>query len=413
MAEKKSIIEEALMDYEKIQKALNANTREILRSVAKEEIESLVKESILENDFEEDSIETDDDADSMEELPTEPADEFSSDDEVVDDMPIDDLGDSDEVEPEMGQDLGMGADTALDGDDLDMTASSDDEVIAIYKKLSGEDEVEIVGDDIHLTVNEPGEYVIKNTAAAGGNMGSEVADDELEEIPEIGMDADTEDGEGADYEIELDDDNGEVSFGAEETEEAGDEPEEIGAPSEEEETKEPADDEEIEEQITQNHVGANRAGGDLTQIKGPGARNIKESKEYKALLAESKALKVENEEFRKALNSFRTKLIETVVMNANLSYVARLISENATTKEEKRNIISRFDSEVTSLTESKKLYKTISNELVGRKSIVESVEQKIIKEGASSSSTKLNESTAYISPEIKRMKELFAYNPKN
>ena len=54
MAEKKSILAEALLDVKNIQSALNANTKEILRSVAREEIDSVVKESIQEMDYEED-----------------------------------------------------------------------------------------------------------------------------------------------------------------------------------------------------------------------------------------------------------------------------------------------------------------------------------------------------------------------
>ena len=54
MAEKKSILEEALLDVKNIQSALNANTKEILRSVAREEINSVVKESLMKNEeFEE------------------------------------------------------------------------------------------------------------------------------------------------------------------------------------------------------------------------------------------------------------------------------------------------------------------------------------------------------------------------
>jgi hypothetical protein len=37
-----------MLDIKKIQEALNANTKEILRSVAKEEIDSVVKESLME-----------------------------------------------------------------------------------------------------------------------------------------------------------------------------------------------------------------------------------------------------------------------------------------------------------------------------------------------------------------------------
>ena len=65
MAEKKSILEEALLDIRNIEGALNANTKEILRSVAKEEIDSVVKESIMDEvDFEEEDME----APSMQQL---------------------------------------------------------------------------------------------------------------------------------------------------------------------------------------------------------------------------------------------------------------------------------------------------------------------------------------------------------
>jgi predicted RND superfamily exporter protein len=57
MADKeKSIIERALMDAKRIQETLNANTKEILRSVAKEEIDGLVKESLTEESYVEEEI---------------------------------------------------------------------------------------------------------------------------------------------------------------------------------------------------------------------------------------------------------------------------------------------------------------------------------------------------------------------
>ena len=80
--------------------------------------------------------------------------------------------------------------------------------------------------------------------------------------------------------------------------------------------------------------------------------------------------------------------------------------EHSTTKAEKQNIIKRFDEEVTTLKESKKLYKTIANELETRKPIAESVENKIIKEATTSSSKQLNESTAYVDPSTKRILDL-------
>jgi uncharacterized protein (DUF1697 family) len=408
MAEKKSILEEALLDKEKIQRALNANAREILRSVVKEEIDELVKESLLtEEGFEEEDIATDDAPETPEVGAETPAAEPEV--EIGDEEGgLDDMTGSDEVAPEMGQELGMGA-SALGGDDMDMTAASDDDVIAIYKKLSGEDEIEIVGDDIHLNVSEPGEYVIKGAAGAAG-AGEEI-DADLEEIP-----TGDESGEGGeddvDYEISMDD---ETEGG--ETPEVGAEAGAEEAPAEKPAEEPATDDDEIDEQISVNRVAQNRAGGDLTQIKGPGAKqgaSLSESeKKYKALLAESKKLKteneefkVQNEEFRQALKKFRSMLIETVVMNANLTYAVRLISENATTKAEKDNIIKRFDSDATTLVESKRLYKTISSELASRKPISESIEGKLTKGATTSTSKQLNESTAYVDPSTQRIKDL-------
>ena len=58
------------------------------------------------------------------------------------------------------------------------------------------------------------------------------------------------------------------------------------------------------------------------------------------------------------------------------------------------------------LKESKKLYKTIANELAARKPLNESVENKIIKEVTTSTSKQLNESTAYVDPSTKRIMDL-------
>jgi hypothetical protein len=417
---KKSVIEEAMLDAKKIQEALKANTREILRSVAREEIDELVKESLLkEDDFEEEDIDTNDDAEPDVDATSEPDPETSIDVKDGDgdtevDVTDDGLGDSTEVATEIGQEDGMDAD-AFDGEDLDLTAASDDDVIAIYKKLSGDDEIEIVGDDIHLNVTEPGEYVIKGAASAAED--SEINLDDYEEVGD-------EPGEDdVDYEIELGDDDVEDETGAEDGEAIDDTPEEtetkVDEPSAEDDTEEKPEDE-IEEQIATNRVAQNRAGGDLTKIKGPGARqgaSLSESQKakkivsesaikYNKLLTESNKLKTENEEFRKALSKFRGMLTETVVFNANLSYVTKLFMEQTTTKEEKKNIIKRFDEEVSNLKESKKLYKTIVNELSARKPISESIENKLIKEGASSSSKQLNEATAYVDPSTQRIMDL-------
>jgi hypothetical protein len=393
MADKKSIIEEALLDITNIQNALNANTKEILRSVAKEEINGVVKESLIDEVYEE------------EELELEPA-EMGGEEEGSEEDALGNF-ESSEEEPEMGSELGMDTDV-LGGAEMDMTAASDDEVIAIYKKLSGEDEIEIVGDEIHMNITEPGEYVVKLD-------GEEAEEEELElelEPAEMGGE-DLEDTDDVEYEIEMDDE--------EETEIPDDL---VPVDDEEEEEEEVEDEEEVEaidEKIsigTGMSVGNNRnktAAGSIGAPENP--KSVNESakakalvsettKKYNSLLTEATKLKGENEEFRAALKEFRTKLVETVVFNSNLTYVTKLFMEHSTTKGEKQNIIKRFDEEVTNLKESKKLYRTIANELEVRKPINESIESKIIKEATTSTSKQLNESTAYVDPSTKRIMDL-------
>lgn len=397
MADKKSIIEEALLDINNIQNALNANTKEILRSVAKEEINGVVKESLIDEVYEEEDLDTTDD------LALEPMADVAGDEESEDDM-LGDIENSDEVEPEMEPELGMDTDV-LGGEEMDMTGASDEDVIAIYKKLSGEDEIEIVGDEIHMNITEPGEYVVK----LDGQTPSEPSEEELDLEPAGEESEEMEDADDVEYEIEIDD---EEAGESEDEFEVSDEMEDAEGESEEGEEEE----EEIDEQIRTTQAAANKAGAE-NQPHVLGAKMVKESedarklvsetaKKYNSLLTEATKLKAENNEFRAALKEFRTKLVETVVFNSNLTYVTKLFMEHSTTRGEKQNIIKRFDEEVTNLKESKKLYKTIANELEVRQPITETVENKIIKEATTSTSKQLNESTAYVDPSTKRIMDL-------
>jgi len=56
MAEKKSILEEALLEAKQIEEALKSNTKEILATTFKQEIGNLVKESLKEDTIEENDL---------------------------------------------------------------------------------------------------------------------------------------------------------------------------------------------------------------------------------------------------------------------------------------------------------------------------------------------------------------------
>jgi hypothetical protein len=123
--------------------------------------------------------------------------------------------------------------------------------------------------------------------------------------------------------------------------------------------------------------------------------------------AELNLLQEKNEEYKKALNFFRTKLNEVAVFNSNLAYATRLFTEHSTTKQEKINILRRFDN-VESIKESKNLYKSIKSEIDGKSSemVTESVQTKVSKSPANGSSANLIESKTYENPQFMRMRDL-------
>lgn len=70
----------------------------------------------------------------------------------------------------------------------------------------------------------------------------------------------------------------------------------------------------------------------------------------------------ENKQLKQIAGQLKENLNDACVINASLGKIIKLVTENTTTREEKLNIINRFN-DVKSIEESKKLYETISEEL--------------------------------------------------
>jgi hypothetical protein len=152
-------------------------------------------------------------------------------------------------------------------------------------------------------------------------------------------------------------------------------------------------------------AGSNFRKGGLPKPRAHSSFNtaIKESSSNKEL----QILREKNEEYRKALNVFRSKLNEVAVFNSNLAYATRLFTEHSTSKQEKINILRRFDG-VETIKESKNLYQVVKNELsAGTKSqtMNESIERTIAK-SPSTGAVNLIESKTYENPQFLRMKDL-------
>ena len=449
--EKKSLVEEALLQMKNLENVVTENAKGILASTMKEEIEELVKESLeeetnemmedenpemeegvhmnMEEAEEEDSLEIDMSDDDME----LPMDDMSMDDEMEDD---DMMGDDDELSP------------------LDLTQASDDELLKVVMGMGDEDRLIIQKDgdtanaDMLSQTDSMSFPMGGDEFEMGDDDSMEFEDDEEEIVYEIEME---------DYEDSSDDDDDDDKMNESMTVKPkgvgmGSGPKKVGfngenihkgpkgksAPEAKKfvkgEMKE-GDDEEGKDWGKKKHEykrekvdGVEKKAGekdghykDYEETKeaartyGNGSRNYpgKGLPKMKvitnsALKEEVETLRAKNEEYRKALNIFREKLNEVAVFNSNLAYATRLFTEHSTTKQEKINIMRRFDN-VETIKESKNLYTQIKGELdtketsVVKESIVENIDRTPTK-----GSSNLVENKTYENPQFLRMKDLMS-----
>jgi hypothetical protein len=121
------------------------------------------------------------------------------------------------------------------------------------------------------------------------------------------------------------------------------------------------------------------------------------------------------EKYKSALGKYRNQLKEMAIFNTNLSHVNNLLvnEELALTQEDKIKIINEFKN-VDSIATSQKVYKNILTEMKeGKKTLTESVQDKVSVSIQPSSKQKLDEvieKTAYADDKhMKRMKTIIEY----
>ena len=172
------------------------------------------------------------------------------------------------------------------------------------------------------------------------------------------------------------------------------------------------DDESTYDEIPGETTEASRTlGNGSRNYPGRGLPKMKVRPTNESVAKEMGLLREKNEEYKKALDFFRNKLNEVAVFNSNLAYSTSLFTEHSTTKQEKINILRRFDN-VESIKESKSLYKTIKNELDGSKGsnevVTESIQRQVVKTPSNGSASNLIESKTYENPQFMRMRDLMS-----
>jgi hypothetical protein len=465
MNKKENLLEDAVLQIKTLEESLKKNAKGILASTMKEEIRSLVKESLKEQDEEE--IEDEEmDMDSEEEVDMDSddmSDEMSDFDETEMDMDSEDEVEMDlEDEPMMDDE---------DETSIDLRGVSDAELLKVFKRMKDTDGITVeknagmlklqdtekdaeylvqLGEGYDYDDEELMEFDSKGDVDSFFNeLDEEMEDDMDETIYELEMDEEMEDDmDETIYELEMDEemeDDMDMDFMDETIYESKGfkakgnvgklkkvdfKSNTVGGFNEKRKEAfkgnvkaqgtgkakfdykdgENLDGEfKVKPKKVETKEASRTYGSGSKFRKGGLPKPRAHSKANTAINEELSQLKSKNDEYRKALDVFRTKLNEVAIFNSNLAYATRLFTEHSTTKQEKLNILKRFDN-VETIKESKNLYKTIKEELAtGTKTentITESIERKVNNVVSNGSAVNLIESKTYENPQFLRMKDL-------
>ena len=146
MSNKKSLVEEAIIQMKNLEETVAQNAKGILASTMKKEIKDLVKESIVSEEDDEEidtNVKMDMDTDSDEDDVEIDMDVDSDEDDTDIDMDVD--SDEDDI------DMDMNVDSDVDDMDMDepidLTNHSDEEVMKVFKLMGPNDQIIVTKDN--------------------------------------------------------------------------------------------------------------------------------------------------------------------------------------------------------------------------------------------------------------------------
>lgn len=413
---KTNILAETLAEIQELREAVSKNANHALKSTLKEELEEIVKNNLEEVDDEE--LTDDMPGDDL------PGDQTANNDDGMGDMP---------AEPEDGEEV------------IDLTDKSDEDVIKHFNLMEPADEIEIVqtpegGVQINI---QPAKGEEESKEGSEEMPADDNVDDNVDEMIDL--------GEEPMYEFEISEEDlnevakeatahiankgGSTLNGVSKLEEPAKENGMIkNAATKHMTTKGgsvPTGEKKLEEPTKENGVIKNAATKDIHESTRNKAGNKNKEKElheslvvmrkkYQETVAENnkktqeldsyktlaKEFKGSETEYKSAIKNLKSQLQEVALFSSNLTYAIKLITENSTTKDEKFNILKRFDS-AKSLNESREIFNSLQDQLVSGKTATKQViEDKIMETPKASGSSKLNESTAYQNPQLSRMLDI-------
>jgi hypothetical protein len=413
---KKTALEQALLESEEILKVVTENAKNMLYDQMKPVIDQNISEAfdVTGDEDKKEDEPTEAPIDAPEESPAEepasPEGEFEA--PIGDEAPAaDDSIEANIETPAIDGDSAIEV-PATDGEDtLDLTGATDDELISVWKKLGDDAEIQVVkNEDGTVSVNKDGdEFLIKI------NENEDLINEEFEQFQNGADKYDSLDEAGSTepekiFEIVLD----------ENVEEA-----EIPV------TEAPIQEEQPLEEVARTHAdgrhiirkpeGFYKYASSRTR---PAVNEEKETATDKVLITEAQVLKDTNAQLltenqtlksdlsnhKDALRLMKENLEKVALFNSKLAFVNKIMCEHATTTDEKKTILERFDADnIVDQKDVKALYKTITTEL--KATIKESVEDKITTtiNGTGEPLLESVQAPSQENKQLARVKEVMAY----
>jgi hypothetical protein len=393
---KSDILKDSLIEAETISALMEENTTELFRNIVTESVQKKLNQLITEANEDEDNNDDDiikgKDDDKVEDMNT---DDVEKSDEKDDELTVvDDITDKDSMD---GSDLDSDEDEwskfdkyKISQDSYDFSNAKEEDLASVWKLLDDDDLIHLkkIGDDSFVLDDE--ETDNKYLIDVNNEMDSDKSDDDNLDDDDI-TDENSDMDDDSMVEIIL---NDEEPISEEDIEEGGGAGRQRGAAA--------------------NHVGSVANDGKNLPDGRPhrvGAQRVYEEmkktlvnalNETKKIKAEAIALKKENEDFKKVLGIFKNKLSEAAMVNYNLGHIVKIITENATTQAEKREIVERFQNEAKTIAQSKALCESISANLKSKLN-----EKRKLDTILTAEPQKINETTIYQDDELNKIKDMY------
>ena len=399
---KTNILEETLAEIQELRKAVSENANHALKSTLKEELEEIVKnnleEVIVSEELSDDMPGSDlpgdlDKAEEEEVLAIEPEDEESEEEKPEGEEPE---GEESEEESE---------------EVIDLTDESDEDVIKHFELMNPADEIEIIQTPeggVQININpeegaeEESEEALETSEEEPTNDTVMFEPEELEESnevseePEVNMEEEKIEEEEPVHEIEISE-------------------EDIASLAEINSNEEVVAEEEVaEEEIEEENIMVDTKEKELREslvimrkkYQEVVSENNKKTEELVGFKNLTEEFKGSEAEYKSAIKNLKSQLQEVALFSSNLTYAIKLITENSTTKDEKLEVLNRFDN-AENLNESREIFNSMQRQFGSNKiAAKQMVEEKIMETPKSSGSSKLNESTAYQDPQLSRILDI-------